>query len=256
MDLSTSSAVVTGGASGLGAATVRCLVAAGIDTTIVDLDVDRGERLAVELGERAHFWQADITDPQAVEAVVGAPREIPLRIMVNCAFVPGGARLVGLDGQAHDLAMFRRTIEVNLIGTFNCLRLGAAAIARTPPLDGGERGVIVNTSSIAAFDGTEGQCAYAAAKAGVAGLTLPAARDLRGLGIRVVTIAPGTFATPPVTGLPQQILDAYTRAALAPGRLGDPAEFGRFVLHACENSYLNGDTVRLDGGARLPPHGR
>jgi NAD(P)-dependent dehydrogenase (short-subunit alcohol dehydrogenase family) len=175
-----------------------------------------------------------------------------VRILVNTAFVPGGQRIVGRNGAPHDLALFRRLIEVNLTGTFNCVRLGAAAIAKAPPLADGERGVIINTASIVAFDGQEGQSAYAAAKGAIAAMTLPLARDLKGHGIRVLTIAPGTFLTPPVAAAPEALREIFERSALAPGRLGHPEEFGRFVVHACENSYLNGDTYRLDGGARLP----
>jgi NAD(P)-dependent dehydrogenase (short-subunit alcohol dehydrogenase family) len=252
MDLQNSSALVTGGASGLGEAAVRCLAAAGVHCTIVDLNRERGAALAKELGSLAHFNYADVTDADAIGAAVDAEREFPLRIVVNCAFLPGGQRVVSRKGEPHDLALYRRLIEVNLIGTFNCMRLGAAAIAKAAPLADGERGVVVNTASIVAFDGQEGQVAYAAAKAALVGMTLPAARDLRCHGIRVVTIAPGTFLTPPVAAAPQAIRDIFTESVLTPGRLGYPEEFGQFVVHACQNSYMNGETFRLDGGARLP----
>jgi NAD(P)-dependent dehydrogenase (short-subunit alcohol dehydrogenase family) len=251
MNLQNTSAIVCGGASGLGAAAVRCLTAAGVRCSIIDLDVQRGKALAAELGEGTQFHRADITDPDAMAGVVNVAREFPLRILVNTAFIAGGQRIVNRAGEPHDLALFRRLIEVNLVGAFNCMCLAAAAISKAPPLADGERGVVINTASIAAFDGQAGGCAYAAAKAAVAGMTLPAARDLRRQGIRVVTIAPGTFLTPPVAALTDAIREELTQVVLAPGRLGHPEEFGRFVVHACENSYMNGSTFRLDAGARL-----
>jgi NAD(P)-dependent dehydrogenase (short-subunit alcohol dehydrogenase family) len=252
MDIQNSTAVVAGGGSGLGEAAARCLVAAGIDCLIIDRDAERGQAVADSLGPAARFVQADITDADAISAALAMPRRFPLRIMVNTAFMLGGQRVIGRNGEPHDLDFFRRLIEVNITGVFNCTRLGAAAIAREAPLADGERGVIINTASIVAFDGQEGQSAYAAAKGAIVGMTLPLARDLRQYGIRVVTIAPGTFLTPPVAAAPQPIRDIFERSTLAPGRLGYPEEFGQFVLHACQNSYMNGDTFRLDGGARLP----
>jgi 3-hydroxyacyl-CoA dehydrogenase/3-hydroxy-2-methylbutyryl-CoA dehydrogenase len=255
LDISNSTAVVAGGASGLGAAAVRCLVAAGIECLIIDRDVERGQAVADELGPAARFACADITDADAIGAALATPRRFPLRIVVNTAFMPGGQRVIGRRGEPHDLDLFRRLVEVNITGTFNCIRLGAAAIAKELPLADGERGVIINTASIVAFDGQEGQCAYAAAKGAIVSMTLPLARDLRQHGIRVVTIAPGTFLTPPVAAAPQSIREIFERSALTPGRLGHPDEFGQFVLQACQNSYMNGDTFRLDGGARLPMRG-
>jgi NAD(P)-dependent dehydrogenase (short-subunit alcohol dehydrogenase family) len=243
---------VVGGASGLGEAAARGLVEVGVECLIIDIDDTRGEALAESIGPHASYRHADVTDSEALAAAIGPVHELPLRIVVNTAFVPGGQRLIGRNEQPHDLALFRRLLEVNLLGTFDCMRLGAAAISKAPPLENGERGVIINTASIVAFDGQEGQCAYAAAKAAIAGMTLPAARDLRTRGIRVVAIAPGTFATPPVQALPPDTLSTYRDTTLAPGRLGHPREFGQFVVHICQNSYLNGDTFRLDGGARLP----
>lgn len=252
MKLSESSAVVTGGASGLGEAAVRSLIAHGVDCVVVDLDAERGQRLASEFPERVSFVRADVTDAESMQGVVDAERRCPLRVMVNCAFLPGsGGGVLKRSGQPHDLNMFRRVMEVNVVGVFNCTRLGAAAIARTTPPVSGERGVIINVASIAAFDGQAGQAAYATSKAAVVGLTLPAARDLERFGIRVVTIAPGTFATPAVAALDQRYRDSLTEFALAPDRLGDPAEFGGLVAEICRNSYLNGNTIRLDGGARL-----
>jgi NAD(P)-dependent dehydrogenase (short-subunit alcohol dehydrogenase family) len=251
MNLDDTSAFITGGASGLGEAAVRRLSAAGVHCTFIDINRERGEELARELGAAAQFHLADITDATAVAAALAAPRAHPLRIVVNCAFLPGGQRVVSRKGDAHDLDLFRRLIEVNLIGTFNCMRLGAAAIAKAPALEDGERGVIINTASVAAFDGQEGQTAYAAAKAAIVGMTLPAARDLKTHGIRVVTIAPGTFDTPSVATAPPALREGWINAALAPGRIGAPSEFGDFVVHVCRNSYMNGNTVRIDAGARL-----
>jgi NAD(P)-dependent dehydrogenase (short-subunit alcohol dehydrogenase family) len=251
MNLNSTSAFITGGASGLGEAAVRRLTAAGVHCTFIDINRERGEALARELGEPAQFHHADVTDAVPVAAAIDAPRRHPLRIVVNCAFRPGGQRVVSRKGDAHDLDLFRKLIEVNLIGTFNCMRLGAAAIAKSPALEDGERGVIVNTASVAAFDGQEGQTAYAAAKSAIVGMTLPAARDLKTHGIRVVTISPGAFDTPSVATAPPALREGWIKAALAPNRIGDPAEFGDFVVHVCRNSYMNGNTVRIDAGARL-----
>ncbi|HSD89922.1 MAG TPA: SDR family NAD(P)-dependent oxidoreductase, partial [Kofleriaceae bacterium] len=209
MKLSGSVALVTGGASGLGAATVRRLVAAGAKAVIVDRDEARGTQLATELGQT--FAKADVTDAAQVEAAVAAATKLgPLRVVVSCAGVGWAARTLDKTGKPHDLDLFKTVIGVNLVGTFNVLRLGAAAIAKTDPQEHGERGVIVNTASVAAFDGQIGQIAYAASKAGVAGMTLPAARDLAPVGIRVLTIAPGLFDTPMLGSLPEE-----KRAALA-----------------------------------------
>lgn len=251
MNLHDTSALIAGGASGLGEAAVRRLTAAGVHCTFIDVNRERGQMLAAELGAPAQFHHADVTDAAAIGAAIAAPRQHPLRIVVNCAFQPGGQRVLSRRGDAHDLELFRRLIEVNLVGTFNCMRLGAAAIAKAPALDDGERGVIVNTASVAAFDGQEGQVAYAAAKSAIVGMTLPAARDLKNHGIRVVTIAPGAFDTPSVASAPPALREGWIKAALAPGRIGDPSEFGEFVVQVCRNAYMNGNTVRLDAGARL-----
>jgi NAD(P)-dependent dehydrogenase (short-subunit alcohol dehydrogenase family) len=220
---------------------------------VVDLDAERGERLAAEFPDQVSFARADVVDAAAIQEVVDAERRYPLRAMVNSAFVPGiGGGVLKGSGRPHDLDEFRRAMEVNVVGVFNCTRLGAAAIAKASLLSGGERGVIINVASIAAFDGQAGQAAYATSKAAVVGLTLPAARDLKGFGIRVVTIAPGTFLTPAVAVLNDEYREHLAEVALAPGRLGDPADFGGLVVEVCRNSYLNGSTIRLDGGARLP----
>lgn len=252
MKLSGSVALVTGGASGLGAATVRRLVAAGARAVIVDRDEARGTALASELGQT--FAKADVTDAAQVEAAVAQAESLgPLRVVVSCAGVGWAARTLDKTGKPHDFDLFKTVIGVNLIGTFNVLRLGASAIAKTPALEHGERGVIVNTASVAAFDGQIGQIAYAASKAGVAGMTLPAARDLAPTGIRVLTIAPGLFDTPMLAGLPEDKRAALAADVVFPKRLGNPDEYGALVVAIAENGYLNGETIRLDGSLRMPP---
>jgi NAD(P)-dependent dehydrogenase (short-subunit alcohol dehydrogenase family) len=248
-------AVVTGGASGLGAATVRRLAAGGAKVVIVDRDATRGAALADELGrERATYVAADVTDPAAVEAALARAGELgALRVAVSCAGVGWAARTLDRTGKPHDLELFRTVIGVNLVGTFNVLRLAASAMARLDPTDSGERGVIVNTASVAAYDGQIGQAAYAASKAGVVGLTLPAARDLAPAGIRVCTIAPGIFDTPMLGALPEDKRAALAADVVFPKRLGDPAEYGELVAAIVANGYLNGETIRLDGSLRMPP---
>jgi NAD(P)-dependent dehydrogenase (short-subunit alcohol dehydrogenase family) len=252
MKLNGSVALITGGASGLGAATARRLVAGGAKAVLVDRDEARGQALAAEIG--ATFAKADVTDPAQVEAAVAAAAQLgTLRIAVSCAGVGWAARTLDRTGKPHDLELFRTVIAVNLIGTFNVLRLAAAQISKAEALDHGERGVIVNTASVAAFDGQVGQIAYAASKAGVAGMTLPAARDLAPAGIRVVTIAPGIFDTPMLGALPEDRRAALAADVVFPKRLGDPAEYGGLVAAIIETGYLNGETIRLDGSIRMPP---
>jgi NAD(P)-dependent dehydrogenase (short-subunit alcohol dehydrogenase family) len=252
MKLNGSVALVTGGASGLGAATVRRLASGGAKVMIVDRDETRGQALASEIG--AAFTKADVTDAGQIEAAVAAAGQLgTLRIAVSCAGVGFAARTLDRTGKPHDLDVFKTVVGVNLIGTFNVLRLAAAAIAKADPLAHGERGVIVNTASVAAFDGQIGQIAYAASKAGVAGMTLPAARDLAPAGIRVVTIAPGIFDTPMLGTLPDDRRAALAADVVFPKRLGDPAEYGALVVAIIETGYLNGETIRLDGGIRMPP---
>ena len=252
MKLSGSVALVTGGASGLGAATVRALVGAGAKAVIVDRDEAKGQALASELGQT--FAKADVTDPAQVEAAIAqASSQGPLRVVVSCAGVGWASRTLDKTGKPHDLELFKTVIGVNLVGTFNVLRLGAAAIAKADPLAHGKRGVIVNTASVAAFDGQIGQIAYAASKAGVAGMTLPAARDLAPVGIRVVTIAPGIFDTPMLGALPEDKRAALAADVVFPKRLGSPDEYGALVAAIVENGYLNGETIRLDGSLRMPP---
>jgi NAD(P)-dependent dehydrogenase (short-subunit alcohol dehydrogenase family) len=243
-------ALVTGGASGLGAATARALHAAGATVVAVDLPDADGDALVSELGARASFVPADVTDGSAVAAAVERAGELgELRVAVSCAGIAPAARVLGRNGP-HDLARFEQTVAVNLIGTFNVLRLAAAAMAELEPV-GGDRGVIVNTASIAAFDGQVGQIAYSASKGGVVGMTLPAARDLARHQIRVVTIAPGTFDTPMLAGLPDDAREALAEGIPHPHRLGAPAEFGLLVRQLVEHPYLNGEVIRLDGALRM-----
>jgi NAD(P)-dependent dehydrogenase (short-subunit alcohol dehydrogenase family) len=254
MELPGASAVVTGGASGLGEATTRRLVAGGAKVVILDRDQTKGEALAKELGDGVAYAPADVTSPDDVAAAVAQADELaPLRLAVNCAGVGWAGRVVARDGTPHDLDLFRTVLNINLIGTFNVLRLAAAAIAKHDPGADGERGLVVNTASIAAFDGQIGQIAYASSKAGVVGLTLPAARDLAAVGIRVVTIAPGTFDTPMLALLPQEPRDLLAKGIPFPRRLGLPDDFAALVEHIATNIYINGETIRLDGALRMPP---
>ena len=254
MQLPGASAVVTGGASGLGEATTRRLVAGGAKVVIVDRDQTKGEALAKELAGGADYAPADVTSPEDVAAAVAHADELaPLRVAVSCAGVGWAGRVVARDGTPHDLDLFRTVLDINLIGTFNVLRLAAAAMARHDPTDDGERGVVINTASIAAFDGQIGQIAYASSKAGVVGLTLPAARDLSSVGVRVLTIAPGTFDTPMLALLPQEQRDLLAKGIPFPRRLGSPDDFAALVEHIVANNYLNGETIRLDGALRMPP---
>jgi 3-hydroxyacyl-CoA dehydrogenase/3-hydroxy-2-methylbutyryl-CoA dehydrogenase len=247
-----SGAFVAGGASGLGEATARALHARGAQVTIADLNAEKGEALAAELGERAAFAPCDVTDEAQVAAAVEQAAPTGLRISVCCAGVGWAERTVSKNGP-HQLLPFETVLRINLIGTFNVLRFAAAAMNDNEPAEDGERGVCVNTASIAAFDGQIGQIAYAASKGGIVGMTLPAARDLSSRGIRVVTIAPGTFDTPLLGALPQEARDELGKAIPFPQRLGDPAEFAALALHIVENRMLNGETIRLDGALRMPP---
>ena len=254
MRIEGAAALVTGGASGLGEATVRRLTEAGAAVTIVDRDGARAEALAGELGGHVQAIAADVADTEQVGAAVDlAASGPPLRIAINCAGIGWAQRTIGRDGSPHDFGAFEHVLRVNLLGTFNVLRLAASAISATEPLEDGERGVIVNTASIAAFDGQIGQIAYSASKGGVVGMTLPAARDLAPVGIRVLTIAPGTFDTPLLGLLPDDQRQALAKDIPFPKRLGKPEEFAALVLHLCENSVMNGETVRIDGALRMPP---
>jgi 3-hydroxyacyl-CoA dehydrogenase/3-hydroxy-2-methylbutyryl-CoA dehydrogenase len=254
MRIESASALVVGGASGLGAATTRDLHRSGAEVVIADLNPEKGEALAAELGERASFVEANVMEPEPVQAAVAAAAnaEGGLRISVCCAGIGWAQRTAGRQGP-HDLEIFHNVIKVNLIGTFNVLRLAAAAMVDNVPDEGGERGVCVNTSSIAAFDGQIGQVAYAASKGGIVGLTLPAARDLASRGVRVVTIAPGTFDTPLLAALPEDAREQLGAQIPFPNRLGQPEEFAALARHIAENPMLNGETIRLDGALRMPP---
>jgi NAD(P)-dependent dehydrogenase (short-subunit alcohol dehydrogenase family) len=246
-------AVVSGGASGLGAATARRLHEGGALVTIADRDAERGEALAAELGERAAFVATDVTEASEVEAAVDAARgDGRLRIAVSCAGIGWGEKTAGRRGP-HALEPFQSVVAVNLVGTFNLLRLAAAAMFAGEPDDGGEAGVCVLTASIAAFEGQIGQLAYAASKGGVVGMTLPAARDLASARIRVCTIAPGLFDTPLMAGLPDEARVSLGEQVPHPSRLGDPAEYAALAAHIIENPMLNGEVIRLDGALRMAP---
>jgi NAD(P)-dependent dehydrogenase (short-subunit alcohol dehydrogenase family) len=254
MEIGGRGALVAGGASGLGEATARRLHADGAHVVIADLNDERGRALSDELGERASFMRTDVTDANAVQAAVGAAagQAVPLRIAVACAGIGGAGRVLGSKGP-HSLERFERIIRVNLIGTFNVMRLAAAAMAENEPTEAGERGVCVNTASIAAFDGQIGQTAYSASKGGIVSMTLPAARDLAPLGIRVCAIAPGVFETPLLGNLPEDAIRALGTVLQFPGRFGQPHEFAALVAHIVENEMLNGEVIRLDGALRMPP---
>lgn len=254
MQLEGAVGLVTGGASGLGAATVRALFARGAKVVIADRDEPRGTALAKELGEGCAFVAANVTDAAAVQRAIDTAVALgPLRIAVSCAGVGWAARTLDKEGKPHDLELFRKVVEVNLFGTFDVMRLASAAMAKGQPDANGQRGLIVNTASVAAYDGQIGQVAYAASKGGVVSMTLPAARDLSAAGIRVMTIAPGTFDTPMLATLPEQVRKALAAAIPNPSRLGDPAEYGKLVVAIAENDYLNGEVIRLDGALRMAP---
>jgi NAD(P)-dependent dehydrogenase (short-subunit alcohol dehydrogenase family) len=248
-------AVVTGGASGLGEATTRALAAEGVAVTIVDLQEDRGKALADELGGDTTFVRTDVTDEDSVQAAIAdaTGKDRPLRIAVNCAGIGWAQRTVGRDGSPHDLAPFTRTVMVNLVGTFNVLRLAAAAMAQTQPEQDDARGVIVNTASIAAYDGQIGQIAYAASKGGIVGLTLPAARDLSSVGVRVCTIAPGLVDTPLLGSLPEEARASLSAGIPFPKRLGRPSDFAELALDIIRHDYLNGEVIRMDAALRMAP---
>ncbi|MER5768626.1 SDR family NAD(P)-dependent oxidoreductase [Streptomyces sp. NPDC001985] len=253
MQINGVSAVVTGGASGLGLATARRLVGHGARVVLLDLPTSAGEQAAAELGERAQFVAGDVRSADdAARAVAAAAALGPLRVAVNCAGLGRGGRTVSRDGTPYALEDFEFVVGVNLTGTFNVLRLAAAEMSRTEEADG-ERGVIINTASAAAYEGQIGQCAYSASKAGIVGMTLPIARDLAAARIRVVTIAPGLFSTPLLNRRPQEALDALGAQVPHPSRLGDPSEYAHLATAIIENPMLNGETIRLDGAIRMAP---
>jgi len=250
MQIAGSVAIVTGAASGLGLATTKALVAAGASAVIVDLPTSDGKQVAEDLG--VAFSPGDVTSEDDIAAALDIAQERgPLRIAVNCAGVPDAARVVGKHGP-FPLATFRKVVEVNLIGTFNVIRLAAERISATDEIDG-ERGVIVNTASIAAFDGLIGQAAYSASKGGVVGLTLPAARDLASIGVRVMTIAPGIIDTPMLAGVSDEFRAGLAAGVPFPKRLGLPAEYAQLAVAIVEHDYLNGEVIRMDGALRMAP---
>jgi NAD(P)-dependent dehydrogenase (short-subunit alcohol dehydrogenase family) len=254
MRIDGSAALIAGGASGLGEATARELHARGASVVIADLNSDRGQALVDELGDRVEFVRADVSDPDAVAGAVDAAAALPggLRIAICCAGIGWAERVAGRRG-AHALEPFETVIRVNLIGTFNVLRLASAAMLATEPTESDERGVCINTASIAAFDGQIGQIAYSASKGAIVGMTLPAARDLAVGGVRVCTIAPGTFETPLLGGLSPETRTALGDAVPFPRRLGRPEEYAALAVHIVENQMLNGEVIRLDGALRMPP---
>ncbi|QQM19975.1 3-hydroxyacyl-CoA dehydrogenase [Rhodococcus sp. P-2] len=252
MIVNDSVAVVTGGASGLGLATTKALLADGASVVIIDLPSSNGEAIAKELGDRVRFAAADVTDEAAVTAALDVAESLgPLRVAVNCAGIGNAVKTVSKKG-AFPLDAFKKVVDVNLIGTFNVLRLAAERISKIEPIDG-ERGVIINTASVAAYDGQIGQAAYSASKGGVVGMTLPIARDLASLLIRVNTIAPGLFKTPLLAGLPEAAQASLGQQVPHPSRLGDPSEYGALAAHIVSNPMLNGETIRLDGAIRMAP---
>lgn len=252
MKVDGAAAIVTGGASGLGAATARRLARKGAKVIIADVQAELGDAVADEV--EGGFVRTDVTNSDEVQAAVDAASEMgPLRILVNCAGIGPPSRTLGRDGSPLELDFFEMVLRINLIGTFNAIRLAAAAMAQTEPVADGGRGVIVNTASVAAFDGQVGQAAYSASKGGIVGMTLPVARDLAVVGIRVNTIAPGLMDTPLLAGLPEPARESLAKQVLFPQRLGEPDEFAHLAYHIVENDYLNGETIRMDGGIRMAP---
>ena len=256
MELNAVTAIVSGGASGLGEATARELAAAGAHVVVADLAEDRGKAVAAEIG--GQFARTDVSDEASVQAAVetAAASDHPLRVAVSCAGIGYAQRTVGRDGSPHDLGSYQKVIAVNLIGTFNLMRLAAAAMARTEPADpDGQRGVVINTSSVAGIEGQTGQIAYSASKGGIIGMTVPAARDLAAIGVRVNTICPGIIDTPIYgEGEGAEAFKAKLAAPIVfPKRMGRPAEFGHLVRLLIENDYMNAETVRFDGGIRFQP---
>ncbi len=255
MDIQQSVAVVTGGGSGLGEATARTLVARGASVAVLDLSKSNAAAIAQELGDRATFLEADVTNDDQLAAALSQAVEHfgAVHVAVNCAGIATAGRTLGKGNEPLNLGPFRKTVEVNLIGTFNVIRFVAAHMAQNAPNDDGERGVIINTASVAAFDGQIGQAAYSASKGGVVGMTLPIARDLSRTGIRCCTIAPGIFETPMLMGLPEPARQALGASVPFPQRLGRPAEYAALACQIIENAMLNGETIRLDGAIRMAP---
>lgn len=252
MNIQGQTAIVTGGGSGLGAATARALAEKGAKVALFDINIDAAQKVADDIGGLAVACNVSSADDAQRAVAHVADKLGTARILVNCAGIANAGRIVGRDGP-HDLELYRRVIEVNLIGSFNMLRLVSDAAAKLEPLDTGERGVIISTASVAAFDGQIGQAAYASSKAGIAGLTLPAARELARFGIRVMAIAPGIFGTPMLLAMPQEVQDSLAASIPFPSRLGKPEEYAALALHIIDNPMLNGETIRLDGAIRMAP---
>ncbi len=254
MDFLKCKALVTGGASGLGEATAREITAAGGRVAILDLDDNRGKKLASALGDNSLFIKTDVSSAESVGKAIEQATAIfgQINVVVNCAGIAPAAKVLGKQGP-HDLDLFNRALQINLVGTFNVIRLAAGKMAENEPDAGGERGVIINTASVAAFEGQIGQVAYSASKGGIVGLTLPVARELAPLGIRVVTIAPGIMETPMLMGMPDHVREALGKMVPFPQRLGHPAEYAMLVRQIIENTMLNGTTIRLDGAIRMQP---
>ena len=253
MDVKGLAAVVTGGGSGMGAETARKLAAAGAKVALLDINKTNAEAVAKEIGGVA--IECDVSSDASATAAFAAAKEAngPVRVLMNCAGIAPAARVVGRDGP-HDLDFFAKVLTVNLVGTFNMLRLAAAEMSTLEPVnDTGERGVIINTASVAAYEGQIGQAAYSASKGGVVGMTLPAARELARFGVRVVTIAPGLIGTPMLLSMPQEVQDSLVATTLFPKRLGLPEEYAKLALHVVDNAMINGETIRLDGAVRLAP---
>ena len=255
MEIANKVAVVTGGASGLGRATAEAFVAKGGRVMILDRDATRAAEVAASLGDSAAWVECDVTSADSVSAAIAATKEKfgAIHVCVNCAGVGSAMKTVGRENVPHDLGVFETVVKINLIGTFNVLRLAAAAMAENEPGEDNDRGVIINTASVAAFDGQVGQVAYAATKGGVVGMTLPIARDLASLGIRCNTIAPGIFNTPLMNGAPDKVKMPLIEMTQFPKRLGHPPEYAALVCHMVENTFLNGETIRLDGAIRMQP---
>jgi NAD(P)-dependent dehydrogenase (short-subunit alcohol dehydrogenase family) len=253
--MTVSFAIVTGGCSGLGQATTKVLLSAGWQVCVFDVNADNGPSIAASMSnENCMFEHVDVTQAQSVENAVAKYADRDIRLIVNCAGIAPAKRILNRDGEAMALEDFSRVININLIGSFNVCRVGAAAMAKNKPLDtDGSRGLIINTASVAGYEGQIGQTAYAASKAGLIGLSLPMARDLAPVGIRVNTIAPGIMGTPMLLAMPENVQQGLASNVQFPKRLGLPEEFGKLVLHISENSYINGETIRLDGALRMPP---
>ena len=252
MHMSTTAAIITGGASGLGEATARHFASQGAKVTLLDRDAERGAAVAAEIG--GHFVQTDVTDEASVEAAItqAQAKMGALNVAVNCAGIALGIKTTGRDG-AHPLSAFQKTIDINLTGSFNIARLAATAMAKNAPDTDGARGVIINTASVAAFDGQKGQVAYAASKGGIVGMTLPIARDLSSLGIRVNTIVPGLINTPLFNGLTPEFVESLSQSVLYPKRPGRPEEIAQLAAAIIDNDYINGECIRMDGGIRMQP---